>query len=98
MDDILVHGKSVKEHDKNLETTLRKLQGANVTLNEEKCEFSKPSVEFLGSIVGSEGVRVAPKKVEAILEMETPKDQSELRGFLGMVKQLSKLHPQILTY
>ena len=91
MGDIPVHGKSVKEHDKHLKTTLRKLRDANLTLNEEKCEFTKPSKEFLGSIINSEGVRLAQKKVEAILEMEAPKDQSQLRRFLGMVNQLSKL-------
>ena len=95
MDDILVFGKTTEEHDKHLEATLHKLQEANLTLNEEKCEFSKPSVEYLGSIIDSEGVRVNPKKVEAILEMETPKDQSGLRRFLGMVNQLSKYQPRI---
>ena len=72
MDYILVFGKTTEEHDKHLEATLHKLQEANLTLNEEKCEFSKPSVEYLGSIIDSEGVHVNPKKVEAILEMETP--------------------------
>ena len=95
MDDILVFGKTTEEHDKHLEATLHKLQEANLTLNEEKCEFSKPSVEYLGSIIDSEGVHVNPKKVEAILEMETPKDQSGLRRFLGMVNQLSKYQPRI---
>ena len=95
MDDILVFGKTTEEHDKHLEATLHKLQEANLTLNEEKCEFSKPSVEYLGSIIDSEGVRINPKKVEAILEMETPKDQSGLRRFLGMVNQLSKYQPRI---
>ena len=71
------------EHDKHLEATLHKLKEADLTLNEEKCEFSKPSVEYLGSVIDSEGVRVHPKKVEAILEMETPKDQSSLRTFQG---------------
>ena len=33
MDDILVYGKSVKEYDEHLETTLLKLQDANRTLN-----------------------------------------------------------------
>ena len=32
----------------DLEATLHKLQEANLTLNEEKGEFSKPSVEFSG--------------------------------------------------
>ena len=86
----------MKEHDERLEATLLKLQKANLTLNEEKCEFSKLSVEFLGTVIDSKGVQVDPKKVEAILQMETPKDQSELRRFLGMVNQLNKFQPQIV--
>ena len=77
-----------------MEATLHKLQEGNLTLNEEKCEFSKLSVEFLGSVINSEGVRVKPKKVEAILEMEAPKDQSELTRFLCMINELSKFQPQ----
>ena len=95
MDDVLVYGKSVGEHNQHLEATLHKLQEANLTLNEEKCELSKPSVEFLGTLIDSEGVHINPKKVEAILKMKTPQGQTELRRFRGMVNQLSKLQPQI---
>ena len=94
MDDILVYGKSVEDHNQHCEGLL-KLQEANLTLNEEKCEFSKPSVEFLGTLIDSEGVYVSPKKVEAVLKMKTPQDQTELRRFLGVVNQLSKFQPQI---
>ena len=31
-----------------------------------KCSFCKPSVEFLGHVVSSDGVRVDPKKIESI--------------------------------
>ena len=68
---------------------------ANLTLNEEECEFSKPSVEFLGTLIHSEGLHVSPKKVEAILKMKTPQDQTELRRFLGMVNQLSRFQPKM---
>jgi len=95
MDDILVYGKSVEEHNQHLEATLHKLREADLTLNEEKCEFSKASVEFLGTLVDAEGVHVSPKKVKAILKMKTPEDQTELRRFLGMVNQLSNFQPQI---
>ena len=95
MDDILVFGKSVREHDEHLKATPHKLQKANLTLNEEKCEFSKPSVQFLGTVMDSNGVLADPKKVEAVLQKERPKDQSELVRFLGMVNQLSKSQPQI---
>lgn len=95
MDDILVFGKSFKDHDEHLKETLCKLEEANLTLSEEKCEFAKPSVAFLGTIVNAESIQVDPKKVEAITKMAAPKDPSELRGFLGMVNQLTKFQPHI---
>lgn len=95
MDDILVYGKSVEEHNQHLEATLHKLQEAHLTLIEEKCEFSKPSVEFLGTLVDAEGVHVSPKKVKAILKMKMPQEQTELRRFLCMGNQLRKFQPQI---
>jgi len=85
----------VGEHNQHLDGTLHKLQEANLTLNEEKCEFSNPSVEFLGTLTDSEGINVSLKKVEAILKTKTPQDQIELRKFLGMANQLSKFQPQI---
>ena len=51
MNDILLYGKSMGEHNQHLEATLQKLQEANLALNEEKCEFAKPSVEFLGTLI-----------------------------------------------
>ena len=68
MDDILVYGKSVGEHNPHLEAT--KLQEANLPLNEEKYEFSKPSVEFLGTLVDSEGVHVNPQESQSHSEDE----------------------------
>ena len=62
MDDILVHGKTPQEHDENLRATMRKLQGANLTLNKSKCEFAKSSVEFLGTVVDANGIRADPKR------------------------------------
>ena len=78
-DDILVHGKTLGEHDQNLDNTLQKLQEANLTLNKDKCESAQTSVNFVGNIVDSGGVRTDPEKVEAVLQMKTPKDQSELQ-------------------
>ena len=92
LDDILVFGTTLEEHDKHLEVAMKKLEAANITLNEEKCEFAKSSVEFLGNIINAQGVQADPNTVEAITDMEAPKDQSELRRFLGMVNQLSNFN------
>lgn len=45
-----------------METVLTRLQDANVTLNCDKCEFSKTAVRFLGQLVGKDGIRAGPIK------------------------------------
>jgi len=40
IDDILIYGKTLAEHDKRLTAVLLKIAEAGITLNEEKCEFS----------------------------------------------------------
>ncbi|CAC5408775.1 unnamed protein product [Mytilus coruscus] len=89
MDDVLVFGVSQEEHDERLERILEAIGKAGLTLN-EKCEFSKPSVKFLGQIVDASGCKVNPDKVKAIAEMAKPTDISGVRRFLGMVNQLNK--------
>ena len=71
VDDILIHGWSQEKHDHRLEAVLRRLQEVGLTLNEKKCEFSRPSVKFLGQIVDQSGVRPDPDKVSAILNLRT---------------------------
>ena len=74
-----------------------KLQEDNLTLNEKKFEFAKPSVEFLGNIVNAEDTQVDPNKVKATMKMaaQSISNPSELRRFFGMVNQLSKFEPHI---
>ena len=90
MDDIMVYGANQAEHDERLEAVLIRLQEANVTLNGEKCEFSKATVKFLGQQVGNEGIRTDPGKVSAVKHMAELTDIHELRRFLGMVNQSGK--------
>lgn len=43
MDDILVHGKTKKDHDERLEAVLRLIR-ARTTLNPDKCKFLKKTI------------------------------------------------------
>lgn len=65
------------------------LQEAKVTLN-DKCEFSKGRIKFLGQVIDSSGVNPDPDKVRAIRAMEEPKNISEVKCLLGMVNHLGK--------
>ena len=95
MDDILIHGRTQEEHDVRLHQTLKKMQAAGLTLNKDKCVFSKTSVKFLGQVIDSDGIRPDPDKIKAILDVQEPHNVSDIRRFVGMVNQLSKFSPRI---
>ena len=95
MDDFLVYGRNVQEHDENLCNVLHIMKEKNMTLNLEKCCFRQTEANFLGYQITSEGVLPANCKVEAILEIKTPSNIKKLRSFMGMAQQLpqsSKMH------
>ena len=90
MDNVLVYGSNMAEHDSHLTAVMERLQSAGVTLYPAKCEFSKTSVRFLGHIIDDKGVRADPNKTSAIADMDPPQNISDLRRFMGMANQLGK--------
>ena len=50
MDDVLVFGRNQREHDDRLEYVLQKMNKAAMTLNQDKYEFNKSQIKFLGHI------------------------------------------------
>ena len=56
MDDVLIFGKNVQEHDIRLEQVLLRIQAAGATLNQDKCQFRKSSLKFLGHLVDATGI------------------------------------------
>ena len=95
MDDIIVFGKNLQEHNSRLQTVLTRLSASGITLNSEKCEFSKNRLTFLGHVIDSKGISPDPSKTAAITNMDPPKSVTELRRFLGMINQLGKFTPNI---
>ncbi len=94
-DDFLVFGKDKAEHDARLRNLLERFKASHVTLNKEKCEFSKSEVEFIGHKVSEEGVKPLSSRIQAISEFKTPTNVTELRRFLGMANQLSKYSTEL---
>jgi len=69
MDDILIHSSTHEEHVTQVRAVLQRLSAAGITLN-NKCEFFKSSVTFLGNIVDFEGLHPDPQKTRAIDEFQ----------------------------
>jgi len=97
IDDTVIYGKDLKEHDERLNQVLQKLSNAKITLNKEKCQFRKSEISSLGQTVGKDGIKPDAAKVTAIVNMEAPQNVGELRRFLGMVNQLGKFLPNLAT-
>ena len=66
-----------------------------MTLNSEKCQFSRKSVKFLGHVVDSSGIRADEDKVMANQKVPTPVNDGDIHRFLGMVNQISKFSPNL---
>jgi hypothetical protein len=97
LDDILVTGAATEEHLQNLDSVLDRLEKAGLRLNQEKCYFLKPRVEYLGHVIDENGLHPTDEKVAALREAPTPKNVTELRSFLGMVNYYGKFLPNLAT-
>ena len=85
-----MYGSNQEEHDARLLAVLNRLRETGITLNGNKCQFSKKSVKFLGHVLSGDGITSDPDKVAAIQKIKDPTDKSAIRRFLGMANQLSK--------
>jgi hypothetical protein len=83
LDDILIYSKSRKEHIEHVKKILRKLQEAGLCVKGEKCEFMVSETTFLGFVIGRDGVRMDPVKVQAVLDWEAPQNVHDVQCFLG---------------
>jgi hypothetical protein len=66
-----------------VELVLKGLRCEKLFAKLSKCEFNKPSVTFLGQVVGQEGLSMEKKKVECVLQWPRPKTKLEVQSFLG---------------
>jgi len=83
LDDILIFSKTLEEHERHVQQVLDVLREQKLYAKESKCEFFKTEVEFLGHIVGRDGVRMMEDKVKAVAEWPEPKNVRDVRAFLG---------------
>lgn len=93
LDDVVILGKTVSEHLKNVRRVLKRLHKANLKVNPEKSEFFKTQITYLGHVVDSEGIHTDPEKIKAILEFKKPENVTELRRFIGIISWYRRFIP-----
>lgn len=84
LDDVNIHSETFEQHLLDLQEVFDLIRKANLKLSKEKCHFCKDEIEFLGYVVGKDGIKTDEKKIEKVRNFPRPKDITQLRGFLGL--------------
>ena len=85
LDDIIIYSSTPEEHLQHIKTVFEKLCHAKLSIKLSKCHFFSKEIQYLGHILGMEGIRPVPAKTEAIKAMHLPVNPKQVHAFLGLV-------------
>jgi len=83
IDDLLIYAKTEEEHDTIVKEVLQRLRANRLAISPEKYIWKQKEVEFLGYVIGREGIKMAEEKVKAVLEWKSPASLVVTQSFLG---------------
>jgi len=93
MDDIVIYAISLEEHARKYNLLIERLRRANLKLQPDKCEFLKTEVTYLGHVIGKDGVKPDPKKLEVVRQFPRLKTPKNIKQFLGLAGYYRRFIP-----
>lgn len=93
IDDIIIWGRTLEEHNARLERVLNLCELNNLKLNINKCKICHSSVKFMGYEISEKGLEIDNSKVLAIENIQKPKCVKDVERFLGMVNYVNRFIP-----
>ena len=95
VDDILVHGETLQQHNERLQKVLQRAREINLKFNSSKCKIAAPEVIYIGHKLTRNGLQVTDERVKYITEMRSPENKAELETVLGMIAYVAKFIPNL---
>ena len=95
IDNVVMHGKDDKEHDKCLHKFMRITCEHGLIFNKDKCAVKQTFLVFLGCVYDVKGAHLDPEKVSTVHRMPAPETATQLQKFLSLVTYLSPFIPSI---
>ena len=90
IDDMLVKSIVAQDHVTHLDQTFSILRQTNMMLNPSKCTFAVRAGKFLGFMVSQRGIEADPEKIQAILDMGSPRRRKEVQKLTGCIAALNR--------
>jgi len=84
IDDVIVGMEMEEGHDELVAEVIKRLEENDLYVKPEKCKWKVKEVEFLGVVIGPEGIKIEKEKVKGVLEWPTPKCVKDVQKFLGL--------------
>ena len=79
MDDMLVKSLKKEDHVTDLREMFALLRRYNMKLNSVKCAFGVGFGKFLGFRVNNRGIETNPSKVQALLDLQSPRTVKDIQ-------------------
>ena len=92
-DEIVIHGPTENTHDGTVLILCETARLNNLSLNSKKMQFKSTDSKFFRHRLTPDGIKVNPKKIEAIVQMDPPQNVASLQSFNGMINYLKKFSP-----
>ena len=89
VDDMLVKNSTIEQHIEDFADMFASLCLYNMRLNPEKCTFGVETGKFLDFMVSQRGIEINPEKIQAILEMPSPKSVKDIERLAGRIVALN---------
>lgn len=94
-DDLCVCAENDEEHDRIVNIVMERARTNNVKFNEEKIQYKKGAVLFMGHVLSNGSIKAQSKYREAVVNMKKPTNKTDVLRFLGLLKYLSKFIPNL---
>eukprot|EP00253_Pinus_taeda_P011725 PITA_11725 len=98
LDDLTVFSNSDEEHLYHMKVVFQRCKKYGISLNPKKSIFAMDEGKPLGHIISKDGICVDPACVEAIQQIEQPRNKKEIQSFNGKLNFLRRFIPNLVEH
>ena len=85
LDDILIFSDTIADHKEHVAEVLSILKRARFQVSPPKCVIAVTKIEFLSHIITAAGIEPSPDKIQAVLDIPSPKTLAQANRFIGKI-------------